>query len=842
MLQKGHGWFCVFSEQIGGAMGTLLQDIKIAIRMMIKNPGFSLVVVLTLALGIGANTAIFSVVDAVLLRPLAYKDSAALVDVWGKFENQGIPRLGASEPEYWDLRNRKQSFSEIGAYSLGNGANLTSSDSPPVQVSAHAASATLFQVLGVQTELGRTFTEEEDQPGHDHEALLSFALWKSLFGGDPTIVGKSMQLDGQAYSIVGVLRKDFSLGGKQDLWVPLGLDRMKPQDRGSHYLTVTARLKPGVTLAEASAEMERFAAQLERENPNNYLAGSGWGVFLVPLKEQIVGRIRPALLVLLGAVAFVLLIACVNVANLLLTRASAREKELSIRTAMGAGRARIVRQLLTESMVYAVLAGALGLSIAYWGVYALHALVPQNVPRIGEVRVDPLVLGFTLGLSLLTGIIFGLAPAWQVGRANLHGTLKETGQSTSAARGIRRLRGILVVSEMALAVLLLVGAGLLIRSFQHLLEVNPGFEPRHLLSMKLSPPAQAYPVGTPLQTFYQRVLDRVKTIPGVQAAGAISELPMSDSYSSGSTFFEHTSVTDLERYAPMNNLPFTEIDYRTIVPGYFEAMQIPLVRGRLLSERDTSEAPRVTVVDRDFANRFWPNQDPIGKRIAVQAIPKSNPLLPQWCTVVGVVGHVKHYGPDVEGREQAYFPLTQLSFARTMYLAVRTNLEPASVTSAIRQQVLAVDKNMPIYEVSTMDQLLSDSVVQPRLNLTLLAAFATIALVLAAVGIYGVMAYTVTQRTHEIGIRMAMGAQSEDVLKQVLREGARLAAIGLAVGLLGSLAATRLIRTLLFGVETTDPLTFVAVAVILLGVSLAACYIPARRATRVDPLVALRYE
>jgi putative ABC transport system permease protein len=842
MLQKGHGWFCVFSEQIGGAMGTLLQDIKIAIRMMIKNPGFSLVVVLTLALGIGANTAIFSVVDAVLLRPLAYKDSAALVDVWGKFENQGIPRLGASEPEYWDLRNRKQSFSEIGAYSLGNGANLTSSDSPPVQVSAPAASATLFQVLGVQTELGRTFTEEEDQPGHDHEALLSFALWKSLFGGDPTIVGKSMQLDGQAYSIVGVLRKDFSLGGKQDLWVPLGLDRMKPQDRGSHYLTVTARLKPGVTLAEASAEMERFAAQLERENPNNYLAGSGWGVFLVPLKEQIVGRIRPALLVLLGAVAFVLLIACVNVANLLLTRASAREKELSIRTAMGAGRARIVRQLLTESMVYAVLAGALGLSIAYWGVYALHALVPQNVPRIGEVRVDPLVLGFTLGLSLLTGIIFGLAPAWQVGRANLHGTLKETGQSTSAARGTRRLRGILVVSEMALAVLLLVGAGLLIRSFQHLLEVNPGFEPRHLLSMKLSPPAQAYPVGTPLQTFYQRVLDRVKTIPGVQAAGAISELPMSDSYSSGSTFFEHTSVTDLERYAPMNNLPFTEIDYRTIVPGYFEAMQIPLVRGRLLSERDTSEAPRVTVVDRDFANRFWPNQDPIGKRIAVQAIPKSNPLLPQWCTVVGVVGHVKHYGPDVEGREQAYFPLTQLSFARTMYLAVRTNLEPASVTSAIRQQVLAVDKNMPIYEVSTMDQLLSDSVVQPRLNLTLLAAFATIALVLAAVGIYGVMAYTVTQRTHEIGIRMAMGAQSEDVLKQVLREGARLAAIGLAVGLLGSLAATRLIRTLLFGVETTDPLTFVAVAVILLGVSLAACYIPARRATRVDPLVALRYE
>ncbi|HEY6389211.1 MAG TPA: ABC transporter permease, partial [Candidatus Acidoferrum sp.] len=682
----------------------------------------------------------------------------------------------------------------------------------------------------------------EDQPGHEHEALLSFALWKSLFGGDPRILGKTMQLDGQPYAIVGVLRKDFSLGGKQDLWVPLGLDRMKPQDRGSHYLTVTARLKPGVTLAQASAEMDRFATQLERENPNNYGASSGWGMFVVPLKEQMVGRTRPALLVLLGAVAFVLLIACVNVANLLLTRASAREKELSIRAAMGAGRARIMRQLLTESLVLAAVGGVLGLFLAYWGVYALRLLAPQNFPRMDEVSVDPLVLLFTFGISLLTGLVFGLAPAWQVGRTNLQGTLKETGQSTSAARGTRRLRQILVVSEMALAVLLLVGAGLLIRSFQHLLEVNPGFQPQHLLSMRLSPPTKAYPDGAPLQAFYQQVLDRVRTIPGLQSAGAVSELPLSDSYSSGSTFFEQTSVTDLPRYAPMNNLPYTEIDYRTVVPGYFQAMQIPLVRGRLLTDTDTSEALRVAVVDRDFANRFWPNEDPIGKRIAVQPVPKSNPLIPQWCTVVGVVGHVKHYGPDVEGREQAYFPLAQLSFARTMYLAVRTKLEPAAVTSAIRQQVSAVDKNMPVYEVSTMEQLLSNSVVQPRLNLTLLVAFASIALVLAAVGIYGVMAYTVSQRTHEIGIRMALGAQREDVLKQVLREGAQLAALGLALGLVGSLAATRLIATLLFGVKPTDPLTFAAVAVVLASVALAACYIPALRATRVDPLSALRYE
>ena len=823
-------------------MGTLFHDVKVAVRMMVKNPGFSIVVVLTLALGIGANTAIFSVVNAVLLRPLAYKDSALLVNVWGKFDQQGIPRLWFSEPEYWDLRDRNQSFSELGVYSLGSGANLTSKDSQPMQVSTPAASATLFQILGVQTVLGRTFTVDEDQPGHDREALLSFALWKSLFAGDPQIVGRSIELDGQTYAIIGVLRQDFSLGGRHDLWIPLGLDRRKPQNRGSHYLRVTARLKPGVKLAQASAEMDRFAAQLAREHPNNYLAGSGWGMFVVPLKEQIVGSVRPALLVLWGAVAFVLLIACVNVANLLLAQASAREKELSIRAAMGAGRSRIVRQFVTESMVLAVAGGALGFLIAYWGVYALRALAPDNIPRMDEVRVDPLVLDFTLGISLLAGLVFGLAPAWQVGSTNLQDTLKETGQSTSAARGTRRLRGILVVSEMALAVLLLVGAGLLIRSFQHLLEVSPGFQPQHLLSMRLSPPAKVYPDGMPLQAFYQQLLNRVKTIPGVQAAGAVSELPLSDSYSSGTTFVEQTSAAGLPRYAPLNNLPFIEADYRTAAPGYFEALQIPLVRGRFLTDADTTDAPFVAVVDPGFVRRFWPNEDPIGKRIAINTVPKSNPPMPQWCTVVGVVGHVKHYGPDVEGREQAYFPVAQSPFFRSMYLAVRTTLEPASVTSAIRHQVLAIDKDMPIYEVSTMDQLLSKSVVQPRLNLVLLVIFAALALVLAAVGIYGVMAYTVAQRTREIGIRMAIGAQTEDVLRQVLMEGTRLAAIGLVLGLAGSLAANRLMTTLLFGVKPTDPLTFAAVAVILTSVMLVACYIPARRATRVDPMVALRYE
>jgi len=823
-------------------MGTLLHDIRIAIRMMLRNPGFSLVVILTLALGIGANTAIFSVVNAVLLRPLGYKDSATIVNVWGKFDKQGLPQLWFSEPEYWDLHDRNQSFSEIGAYSLGDSANLTSSDSPPVVVSTPGASASVLQILGVQTELGRIFTADEDQPGKNHEVLLSFALWKSQFAGDPQIVGKSIQLDGQPYSVVGVLRKDFSLGGKNDLWVPLGLDRAKPQNRGSHYLHVSARLKPGVGMAQASAEMDRFAAQLAVENPNNYPATAGWGMFLVPIKEQIVGKVRPALLVLLWAVAFVLLIACVNVANLLLVQASAREKELSIRCAMGAGRGRMIRQFLTESMVLAVLGGALGLFIAYWGVYALRTIVPDNVPRMDEVQVDPVVLGFTLGISLLTGLIFGLAPAWHVGRTNIQDSLKETGQSASAAAGTRRLRGGLVVSEIALAVLLLVGAGLMIRSFQNLLEVSPGFQTQHLLSVRLSPPAKAYPDGAPLTAFYQQILNRVRAIPGVQAAGAVSELPMSNSYSSGSTFLEQTSVTDLPREAPIQNLPYFEADIRTAAPGYFEALKIPLVRGRYLSEADAADAPLVAVVDEEFARRYWPNEDPLGKRIAVDTIPNSKPLAPRWRTVVGVVGHVKHYGPDTDGREQDYFPLAQTPYLRRMYVAVRTTVVPESIASAIRREVLAVDKDIPIYEVSTMNQLLANSVVQPRLNLTLLVTFAALALVLAAVGIYGVMSYTVTQRTHEIGIRIALGAQGGDVLKQVLTEGSWLAGIGLAIGLVASFVATRLIAALLFGVKPTDPLTFAAVAVILASVTLAACYIPARRATRVDPLVALRYE
>ena len=823
-------------------MNALLQDLRYAIRMLAKSPGFAVIAVVTLALGIGANTAIFSVVNAVLLRPLAYEDSPRLVNVWGQFAKEGIPQNWISEPEYWDLRDRNQSFSDLAAFSLGDSENLTSSDAPPVQASAARANYNLFLLLGAKTVVGRAFTADEDQPGRNHEVLLSYALWRSQFGGDPSIIAKRIQLGGESYAVVGVLSKDFSLGGKQDLWLPLALNRAKPEDRGSHSLHVVARLKPGVTFAQASTDMTRFAEQLAREYPDYYPGGSGWEMYLVPVKEQLVRKVRPALLVLMGAVAFVLLIACVNVANLLLARASAREKEFAVRAAMGAGRARVIRQLLTESIVLAFVGGGIGFVIAYWGVGSLRALVPANFPRAGEVRVDPMVLGFTFSVSLFTGVIFGLAPAWHTARANLQEALRESGRGSSATGSSRKLRSALVISEIALAALLLVGAGLLIRSFRNLLEVSPGFRPQHLLTMKVSLPEKAYTDGAPLQTFYQRLVEGVRTIPGVQNAGAVSEMPLSNAYSSGSVFMEQTSAQDVQHYAKFGNMAYFETDQRIVTPGYFEAMGIQLVRGRLFTDADSADAPLVAVVDSTFVQHFWPGQDPIGKRVAIDTIPISNPLLPRWRAVVGVVGHIKHYGLDTEGREQAYFPHMQITYARDMYLAVRTNLDPASVTAGVRQQVLGIDKNLPIYGIATMDELLSNSLAQPRLNLVMLGVFAAVALILAAVGVYGVMAYHVAQRTHEIGVRMALGAQPGDVLRQVVLEGGRLGAAGLAIGLAVSLVLTRGMASLLFGVAPSDPVTYAAVFVILTCAALAACYIPARRATHTDPMEALRYE
>ena len=828
-------------------MQTLLQDLRQGLRLLVKSPGFAVVAILTLALGIGANTAIFSVVNAVLLRPLVYKDSPSLVNIWGKFEKDGIPQNWISEPEFWDLLAHNESFSQIAAYSLGGRANLTRADGPPVQVSEANATAGVFPMLGIAPVLGRSFSPEEDQPGHSHYVLLSYELWQSQFGGDASIVAKSIQLDGETYSVVGVLPKEFSLGGKQDLWVPLGLDRVKPGNRGSHYLHMVARLKPGVDFAQGSAALTRLAGDLRRAYPGSYgPEQKNFDMYMMPVKEQLVGKLRPALFVLLGAVAFVLLIACANVANLMLARASAREKELAIRAALGAGRGRLVRQLMTESLVLGLAGGLLGLLLAYWGVDALRALAPVNTPRLDEIRIDLAVLAFTFSVSLITGLFFGLGPAWHVARTDLRETLNEAGRGTSATGGSLHLRSWLVISEIALAVLLLVGAGLLMRSFSRLLEVSPGFQTQHLLTMELSLPEKTYPDGAPVQKFFTELIARVKTVPGIQAAGAVSQMPLTDSYTSGSVFFEDTSIPDIPRLQQLGNLPYMEIDQSAATSEYFQAMEIPLVHGRLVSDADDASAPLVALVDTDFAHRFWPHRDAIGQRVAIDTIPNVKPAAPRWRTIVGVVGQVKHYGLDVEGREQIYFPHKQPLFGvfapRDMTLAVRTSLNPASVTSAIREQVFSIDKDLPLYNVATMDQLVSNSLAQPRLNLSLLVAFAVLALGLAAVGVYGVMAYAVTQRTQEFGIRMALGASPGNVLKQVFLEGGRLAALGLALGLIAALALTRVMASLLYGVKPSDPVSLGVAAALLAVVALAACYIPARRATRVDPLVALRYE
>ena len=813
-------------------MESLWQDLKYSLRTLGKNPGFTAVAVLTLALGIGANTAIFSVVDGILLRALPYKNPAQLVKVWGKMDKIGIPRNWVSEPEYWDLKDANRSFSNLSAFSSTGGTNLISGSGEPVRVAARGTTSELFPLLGVQAAMGRTFSSEEDQPGRNHVVVVGDGAWKALFGSDRQLIGKSVRLDAQSYTVVGVLPAGFNFGGRVDVWIPLEIDRAHPEDRGDHSYEVLGRLRPGVTPLQASAEIDAFAAQLARQYPNDY-GEYGFGMFLVPLQEDLVGDVRPALLVLLGAVGLVLLIACGNIANLLLARASAREKEIAIRAAMGASRRRLTQQLLTESVVLALCGGGLGLLLAWWAVDAIRSLGREILPRLAEVRVDPMVLAFTFGVSVITGLLFGLAPALHSTGASVQNNLKEGGRGSSASRGRQRLRDILVVGEVALSLLLLVCAGLLMRSFDHLLKVSPGFQTDRVLTMQLSLPGNKYKAGAAVTAFYAQLLERVRALPGVMAAGAVRNLPLSGSYQSGGVTVEDTAATNVPR-DPQTHRAFIEADKRPVTPGYFEAMQIPVLKGRAFAEADDAQAPLVAVVDPDFAALFWPGQDPIGKHIKAE----SN----GWRTIVGVVGHVKHYALNVKGREQVYFPQAQCLYAQTMFLAVRTAGDPAGLTNAIRKQVRQMDPEQPIYAVNTMEELLDASVAQPRLNLVLLGLFAGLALLLAAVGIYGVLAYSVTQRTREIGIRLALGAQPNDALLLVVRQGLALALVGIGLGLAGALVLTRFIATLLFGVTPTDPLTYTAVSVLLLAVALAASYIPAVRATRVDPIVALRYE
>lgn len=822
-------------------MDTLMQDVRFALRSLLKNPSYALLALLALALGIGANTAIFSVVNAVILRPLPYAEPEQLVKVWGKLEKEGIPQNWISEPEWWELRSSTTTFSDLAAFSTDNGANLTRGNGEPLRVISTATSASLFPLLGVPMQLGRSFSPEEDTPGRDRAVVLSDELWRSQFGGDPQVVGKTIKLDGLDNTVIGVLPKGFTFGAHADIWIPLGLDKAKPRNRGSHYLEVIGRIKPGVTVSQAAEDVNRFGQQLERQFPQYYRPETGWGTFIRPLHEEMVGDVRTPLLVLFGAVGFVLLIACANVANLLLVRASVREREIAIRAAVGASRARLVRQLLTESTVLAVTGGILGVAVAYWGTRTLVAISPSSLPRIGEIGLDWRVLVFMLGLSILTGIAFGLMPAFHAARPELNESLKEGGRGASSGSSSHRIRAALVISEVALALMLLVGAGLLMRSLQSLMRVDPGFRTDHLLTFRIALPQDRYKEDAAVNSFYTRLLERARSLPGVNSAGAISNLPLGGSYSSGSVVIEDTSVPVATRL-PGVGLPYIETDQRPVTAGYFEALNMKLISGRFFNATDTATAPQVAIIDQDFANRMWPGQNPLGKRVTNKTVPNSDPPQPIWSTIVGVVGHVKNYSLDKQGREQAYFPLAQSPGFRSMFVAVRAIGDPQVLTQAVRREVQAIDPEQPIFGVATMDQLLEDSMAQPRLNSVLLTLFAALALALASIGIYGVMSYVVTLRGHEIGIRMALGAQRSDVWGMVLKQGVRLVAIGLMIGTVCSLVLTRAISSLLYGVSASDSITYLAVSAILLTVAVVAVSVPARRATRVDPVIALRYE
>ncbi|HEY0006258.1 MAG TPA: ABC transporter permease [Pyrinomonadaceae bacterium] len=811
-------------------MDNLLQDLRYGFRMMWKSPGFTIVAALALALGIGANTAIFSVVNTILLRPLAYKNPEQLVLINHNYPKMNM-KASVSAAGYAYYRDHAQSFSDVAALSGWN-VNLTG-EGEPERLQGMSVSANLFPMLGAEAARGRVFRQEENQVGNNHVVVLSDAFWHRRFGGDPHMVGKSITLNGESYTVAGIMPAGFQLGRETgqniDLWSPITFtpQQLDLQGLTNEYLVVLARLKPNVSLAQSQAEMDAIANNL-RQQYLPQLDSSVWGLAVQSFNELVVGDIRPALLVLLGAVALVLLIACANVANLLLARAAARQKEIAIRTAMGASRWRVIRQLLTESILLALLGGGFGLLLAMWGVDLLVRINENKIPRANEISLDTNVLLFTLGLSLLTGILFGLVPAFQTSSINLNDTLKEGGRS--GAGGMRRgIRSILVVAEVSLAVMLLVAAGLLIRSFVRLQQVNPGFQPQNLLVMQLSLPAFKYREAKQREAFYQQLTSQVRTLPGVKSVGAVSVLPMSGRVVSGSFRIQGRDVPQGQ--------PSPHGDRWIATPDYYQTMGIPLIKGRYFTDADGPDAPGVAIIDETLARKYWPNEDPIGKRITFEGPPDN----PRWREVVGIVGHVKHKGLEGESRVQYYMPHRQLPTS-DMFLVVQAANDPASLAGAVRGAISTLDKDLPAYRVTTMDQLVADSLAQRRFAVFLLGLFAALAMVLAVVGLYGVMSYMVAQRTREIGIRMALGAQTADILRMVVRQGMLLVIIGVVVGVAASFAVTRVMTSMLFGVGAHDPLTLLAVSLLLAAVALLACLVPARRATKVDPMTALRYE
>jgi putative ABC transport system permease protein len=802
-------------------MDTLFKDLRYGIRNLLKQPMFAVVAVGTLALAIGGNTAMFSVVNAVLLRPLQYPEADRIVTLEGINPPRGIRQSNMSVPDFLDWQNQTQVFEQMAGFVTG-GVVLNNGEEAE-RVRGAGVSADFFTLFRTPALRGRTLQTDDAQTGTDPVAVIGYGLWQRRFGGDPAVVGSKIIISGKSTTIVGVMPPGFDYPGQSETWTPFALD--PKEERFNRYLNVVARLKPGASVKQAQAQLDTINQRLAQSyNETN----NGWGVRVRTLQDTLVNNVRLSLLVLVYAVAFVLLIACANIANLLLARATSRQKEIAVRAALGASRLRIVRQLLTESLLISFLGGAIGLALSFWLTKLLIAISPPNTPRFDEIRPDGRLMIFAFGLAVLTGLVFGLAPALQASRVNQSEGLKKASRGNSGSARSDRLRGFLMAGEIAMSFVLLVGAGLLIKSFIHLREVKPGINAENVLTIRVAAPPGKFRENAQRAQFFQQVIGRVQSIPGVQAVGMVLSLPLSgDTFNVGRGYIPEGRPATTEEEG--------DAAYLAASTDYFRTLQIPLTAGRYFDDRDTESMPKVVIINETMARKAWPGQSPIGKKIWIWHDEK----LPR--EIVGVVGETKA-ALDNEPAEQMYVPYAQDSTWSSMSFVIRTSGDPTSAISAVRNEIRAVDKGSPIYNVRTMNDVQATSVAPRRAPMLVLTAFAAVALLLAMIGIYGVTAYYVTQRTQEIGIRMALGAQMSDVLKLVLRGGMVLAVAGVATGLVGAYALTRWMRTLLFGVSPTDWLTLVAVCVCVLITALLACYLPARRATKVDPLVALRYE
>ena len=802
---------------------SLATDVRYALRGLAQKPGFTIAVILTLALGIGANTAIFSVVNAVVLRPLPFAEPEHLVWLWDT--QPQLPTAPASLPDFLDWKEQNRSFEYLAAFLSGNTFLNTGDGTRDTPVGV--VTPEMFALFRVRPILGRTFTAEETLPGRSRVAVLSHGLWQSLFGSDPNVLGRTIELSGTPHTVIGVMPAGFSFPNQAELWRPLLIDPNR-LDRGPHYLRILGRLKPGVTLPQAQGEMSAIAARLAQQDPEKI---AGHGVKLELLRDVLVGDIASALFILLGAVGFVLLIACANVANLLLSRVGARQKEIAVRAALGASRLRLVRQMLTESILLAVAGGAAGLMIALVGVKWLVSFGPDTLPRVREIAVDPGMTGFTLLISVVTGVLFGLVPALQISRSAFADALKESGR-TSAGLHRSRLRSALVISEVAFSLVLLIGAGLMIRSFAKLNQIDPGFNPSRLLTLRVTLLPNKYREDERVAQFYAQLLEGAATTPGIVSVGAISYLPVTGGITN--------DYFTIEGRPPVAKEAQPIAEYRVVTPHYFEAMGIPPLAGRDVAETDTKQTPNVVVINDAFARQHFAGENPLGQRIKLQG-QQRDPLL-----IVGVVGNVRNRGLDEQPTPEVYVPFLQdplsQTYQRSMTIIARTKSEPSAVAGSLRVALTTLDKSLPVYAVKSMTEHLHETLTRRRFNLILLSIFGSVALALAAIGIYGVISYGINQRTHEIGIRLALGANRYDVLKLVAKQGMMLTLSGVALGLFAAWGLTRLIKTLLFDVSVTDPLTFIVIALLLAFVALLACSIPARRAMKVDPMIALRYE